>query len=67
MRTRSIARTRRRFRFAAIALAAARLLCAPAVAVEKTLQNDSFTGVGDLVCIPGFESGDTGAWSATVP
>jgi hypothetical protein len=33
----------------------------PAVAVEKTLQNDSFTGTGDLVCIPGFAIGEIGA------
>jgi hypothetical protein len=56
-----IARSRRRVRFAAIALAAASLLCAPLGAVEKTLQNDSFTGVGDLMCIPGFAVEEIGA------
>jgi len=61
MKTRSIARSRRRFLFAAIAFAAASLLCAPLGAVEKTLQNDSFTGVGDLVCIPGFAVEEIGA------
>lgn len=45
----------------AMALLAASLLCAPAAAVEKTLQNDSFTGVGDLMCIPGFAVEEVGA------
>jgi hypothetical protein len=61
MRTRLIARSRCCFRFAAIALAAANLLSAPLGAVEKTLQNDSFTGVGDLVCIVGFGVEEIGA------
>lgn len=39
----------------------ATLLCAPVGAVEKTLQNDSFTGVGDLMCIPGFAVEEIGA------
>jgi hypothetical protein len=29
--------------------------------IEKTLQNDSFSGTGDLVCIPGFAVGEIGA------
>lgn len=40
-----------------LALAAA----SPAGALEKTLANDSFTGAGDLVCVPGFAAGETGA------
>jgi hypothetical protein len=63
MRTRSTARSRRRVRFAAIALAAASLLCAPLGAVEKTLQNDSFTGTGPVICITGqsFAEGEIAA------
>lgn len=45
---------------AALAVAASQL-AAPAAAVEKTLQNDSFSGVGDLVCIPGFAVEEIGA------
>ena len=39
----------------------ATLLATPAGAIEKTLANDSFTGVGDLVCIPGFAVDEIGA------
>jgi hypothetical protein len=46
---------------AAVAVVAATLLVAPAGAIEKTLANDGFTGVGDLVCIPGFAAGEIGA------
>jgi len=51
----------RSWRPAAVALVLATLPWASAVAVEKTLQNDSFTGVGDLVCIPGFAVEEIGA------
>jgi hypothetical protein len=63
MRTRSVARSRRRFRVAAIALAAASLLCVPAAAVERTLQNDSFGGTGPVICITGqsFAEGEIAA------
>ena len=43
---------------AAIGLAIA---VAPAAAVEKTLANDGFTGLGDLVCVPGFAIDEIGA------
>jgi hypothetical protein len=58
MRTRSIARSRRRFLFAAIAFAAASVICAPAAAVEKTLQNDSFSGTGSVICVTGQSFGE---------
>lgn len=45
----------------AMALAAVALVCSPLGAVEKTLQNDSFTGVGDLMCVPGFAVEEVGA------
>jgi hypothetical protein len=33
----------------------------PAFAVEKTLQNDSFSGAGQLTCLPGFAVDEFGA------
>ena len=46
---------------AAVALVLATLPGAAALAVEMTLANDSFTGVGDLMCIPGFAVEEIGA------
>jgi len=63
MRIRSLARSHRRFLSAAIAFAAASGLCAPLGAVEKTLQNDSFGGTGQVDCILGqsFAEGEVAA------
>jgi hypothetical protein len=61
MRSLSFAWSGRTAALGAAALAAVALVCSPLDAVEKTLQNDSFTGVGDLVCIPGFAVEEIGA------
>ena len=37
------------------------LVAGAALSAEKTLQNDGFTGAGDLVCIPGFAIEEIGA------
>jgi hypothetical protein len=61
MRSLSIAWSGRTAALGAAALAAVALVCSPLGAVEKTLQNDSFTGIGDLVCVPGFAVEEIGA------
>ena len=55
------------WRPAAVALLIATRPWVPALAVEMTLQNDSFTGVGDLACIPGFAVEEIGAARFTAP
>jgi hypothetical protein len=61
MRTLSITRQARRAALATGALVAMSFLPTPLDAVEKTLQNDSFTGVGNLYCETGFVIEEIGA------
>ena len=61
MRFLSLAWSGRTAALGAAALTAVALVCSPLGAVEKTLQNDSFTGIGDLMCIPGFAVEEVGA------
>ena len=61
MRTLSITRQGRRAALATGALVAMSFLPTPLDAVEKTLQNDSFTGVGNLWCETGFVIEEIGA------
>ena len=49
------------FRLTLVTLAVFVVGVGPGFAVEKTLQNDNFTGAGDLICIPGFSVGEIGA------
>jgi hypothetical protein len=61
MRPLSITRQGRHAALAAGALVAMSFLPTPLDAVEKTLQNDSFTGVGNLYCETGFVIEEIGA------
>jgi len=49
------------FRLALVTLAVFVFGISPGFAVEKTLQNDSFNGAGDLICELGFVETEIGA------
>lgn len=58
MRSLSLAWPGRSAALGAAALVTASLLCAPLGAVEKTLQNDSFSGTGTVICVSGQSFGE---------
>jgi len=58
---RSSAWYQRRLPVTILLACAAALPAAPVGAIEKTLANDSFAGIGDLVCVQGFAVEEIGA------